>query len=73
MAQLQQELDVDVAQFRTEIVYSKNLYMAFAKTDKGEALAKEFDQRMEVLITQGIIKQLYKKWGFKQYVNFISH
>ncbi|MBL4911103.1 MAG: transporter substrate-binding domain-containing protein [Alteromonadaceae bacterium] len=73
MAQLQQELDVDVAQFHTEMVYSKNLYMAFAKTDKGKLLAKEFDQRMKSLISQGVIKQLYKKWGFKQYVNFVAY
>lgn len=69
MAQLQQELNVNVMTYSTKHLYSKNLYMAFAKTDKGQTLVNIFDQRMPELILNGTIEQLYLKWGLPQKVN----
>ncbi len=66
MAQLQQELDVDVLKFNTKQLYAKNLYMGFAKTDKGKQLIAEFDKRLPELIEDGTMDQLYHKWGLTQ-------
>lgn len=66
MAQLQQELDVDVLNFSTKQLYAKNLYMGFSKTDKGKKLVAEFDKRLPELIDDGTMQQLYNKWGLTQ-------
>lgn len=69
MSQLQQELKVDVLTYKTKHLYSKNLYMAFANTEKGQELIEIFNRRMPKLIAQGVIEQLYNKWGLPQKVN----
>lgn len=66
MSQLQQELDVDVLKFSTKQLYAKNLYMGFAKTDKGKKLVAEFNKRLPELIDNGTMQQLYNKWGLTQ-------
>jgi ABC-type amino acid transport substrate-binding protein len=66
MSQLQQELDVDVLKFSTKQLYAKNLYMGFAKTDKGKKLVAEFNKRLLELINDGTMQQLYNKWGLTQ-------
>ena len=72
MAQLQQELNVDVIKYSTKHLYSKNLYMAFAKTEKGKKLVNIFNRRMPELIKNGNIEQLYLKLGLPQKVNLMQ-
>jgi len=65
MTQLQQELRIDMTLYRVEHLYSKKLFMGFSNTDKGRRLVEQFDQRMTLLINNGQIDKLNKKWNLK--------
>ena len=57
--------DIDLNnQYEMPVIKKGNkLYIAFANTAKGKALAKAYDQQMSLLIKKRTIQAIYTKWG----------
>jgi len=70
MLELQNIHDIDPTKYRVEILQQKDLHIGYANTSKGKILRKIFDQKMPILIQNGQIEELYKKWNVEQLVNF---
>ena len=47
--------------YRTGLVFRLDLYMGFANTPKGQALADLWDERMQQIIASGELKSLWEK------------
>ncbi|VVP15947.1 substrate-binding periplasmic protein [Pseudomonas fluorescens] len=52
----------DPSQLRSTHIAELPLYLCFAKTPNARALAKLFDQRMEVLVKSGELKPIFERW-----------
>ena len=57
-----QKGDVNPEEFQMEPLLKLNLYLAFAKNERGEALKKIFDERMAELAASGDLQSLFQKW-----------
>lgn len=53
---------VDMSLFQTEIIWSDNAYMSFAKTEKSNDLIDIYDRRIIELFNSGELEKLFKKW-----------
>ncbi|MHC8413287.1 substrate-binding periplasmic protein [Pseudomonas sp. Hz4] len=52
----------DPSLFRRTHIAELPLYLCFAKTPKARALMALFDQRMDVLVKNGQLKPIFKRW-----------
>ena len=58
--------------YRVESFLTMKMYMRLAKTPKGVALARIYDQEILKHIEGGGLRSLYKKWGYEQlYPDFV--
>ena len=53
----------DMSDFQIASVFEENIYMAFARTEKGKQLSILFDQAISGLIRSGRLQQLYDQYG----------
>jgi polar amino acid transport system substrate-binding protein len=67
------ENQLDEKDYALENILIKNMYIRFARTDKGKRFVDIYDQRIIQLQKSGQLKQLYRKWGYdKYYSDFIN-
>ncbi|KFX67574.1 ABC transporter substrate-binding protein [Pseudomonas taeanensis MS-3] len=52
----------DSTSFRITPLISQPLYLGFADTSRGRALALLYDQRMDVLVKNGSLRPLFTRW-----------
>lgn len=58
---------IDMNAYQTGLVFRLDLYMGFADTERGRALADLWDNRMQALIASGELSALWKKWTKKDF------
>lgn len=58
---------IDHDKYEIQNVITKQLYVRFAKTEKGKRLADIYDKRILRLYENGQLERLYLKWGYKDY------
>lgn len=54
---------VDMSPYQTEILWSDNSYMSFAKTEKSEKLIRIYDKKITELFKSGELEKMFKKWN----------
>lgn len=54
------------------IIQRKKIYIAFANTPKGKALATTFDNRMDALLKSGQLDALYNKIGMEKHFDLVG-
>lgn len=55
-------IEIDSDKYRIEVVIEENVYMAFANTDKGRALASVFDQGISRLMENGELEKIFSRY-----------
>jgi ABC-type amino acid transport substrate-binding protein len=55
---------VDKSGYNIQVVYTRALSLRFANADRSKRLIDLYDSRMPVLLENGSIQRLFKKWGF---------
>jgi hypothetical protein len=55
---------VDKSGYNLQVVYTRALSLRFANADRSKRLIDLYDSRMPVLLENGSIQRLFKKWGF---------
>lgn len=56
------ENGVELSEYRIETMWTRKVYVPFAKTPKSRQLMEIFDRRMAELRTSGALERLYRKW-----------
>ncbi len=56
---------VNMKPYQLEIIWSNNVYMSFAKTEKTKKLIEIYDKQIMKLFKSGELKKLYEKWDAK--------
>jgi polar amino acid transport system substrate-binding protein len=54
--------NVDMAPYQKEIIWTKNLYIVFAKSKKAENLIELYDNRILELLESGELKKFFEEW-----------
>jgi polar amino acid transport system substrate-binding protein len=57
LASLEQHADLRVTELQL-----LPLYLAFARTERGRALKQLYEQRMDVLVRNGSLRAIFKRW-----------
>ena len=55
---------IDMSPYRIEILYSRNGYMEFARSQRSEKLIEIYDTRIRELLNSGELKKCLKNGGF---------
>jgi len=55
-------LQWDMALYQIEPLWTRDLYLRFAKTPRSEALIAIYDQRIPELLASGELQQIFEKW-----------
>lgn len=61
------ENNVDSKEFRVENIIFKDMFVRFAKTEKGKKFTHIYDKRIVELQKNGELKTLYSKWNYDDY------
>jgi polar amino acid transport system substrate-binding protein len=65
-----EEMKLDMAKFDLKVIKYLDLYLAFAGTDKGRALAKIWDKNFKKLLDSGKLKVMFKKYDMMSVYHF---